>query len=274
MDVANSHMWLAQAQLARGDLAAAMASLLAERDAYLQILRRQAGDKDAQAHLATNQVAVANLLALQGQRGAAALLRTATDEIDRLIALEPDNTVYWEQAVSAFSGLSRALLKEGSRDAAGTAAARASGLAEALARKDANETRWQGVLLGTARARVMEAAAARAGTAAERRQALAPAPAESERLARLADKQPANIALASTAAEVSLLVGDYENLAGQTDRARANWAATLERLGRVGLSSPSPIHDRGQVIAAQARERLAGGQNRSEMKSAAPNYGW
>jgi tetratricopeptide (TPR) repeat protein len=274
MDVAQSYLWLAQAQTARGDLAAAMADRLAERDIYARLLRRQTGDKGAQAAQEANQVAVAKLLALQGRDGAVTELNAATSEIDRLMASEPDNTVYWEQAALAYTALSQVLLKGGSKDAAASAAARASSLAEALARKDGTEAFWRGVLLGTARASVMEAAAERARTAAARRDALAPAPAEAERLARLADQQPANLARARTAAEVSVLAGDDESLDRRDDPARAAWAASVERLGRVGLATATPVHDRGQLIAAKARERLARGEAWPGKASAGSDYGW
>jgi eukaryotic-like serine/threonine-protein kinase len=270
MDVANSYMWLAKAQTARGDLPAAMADLLAERAIYEELLHRQAGDRAAQAALEVNQVAVANLLDLQGRAGAPAELKAATAEIDRLMAVAPDNTVYWEQAAAAYAALSQALLKEGSKEAAWSAATRAGELAEALARKAPAEALWQGALLGTARAGVMEAGAERAKTAARRRDALSPAPAEARRLAALANQQPANRALARTAAELSLLAGDEESLEGHGDQARAAWRAALERLGRVGLSTASPLHDRGQLIASRARARLAG----SGRPSAEPDYGW
>jgi tetratricopeptide (TPR) repeat protein len=269
MDVAHSHMYLALAHTARGDLAAAMSDLSAERAIYAALLRRPGGDKAALAALEVNQVAVANLLMLQGQGGAAAELNAAADVIDRLMAAEPGNAIYREQAVTAFATLSQVLLKQGARDAATRPAARALDLAEALARQDRAEALWQGVLLGTARDSAMEAAAARAATPAARRQALAPAPAEARRLTDLADRQPANLALARTTAEASLLAGDDDALEGRDDEARAAWAAALERLRRVGLSSANPVHDRGQLIAARARQRLRPGR-----VSAGRDYGW
>ena len=200
MDVAHSHMWLAQAHTARGELAAAMSDLLAERAVYAALLRRPGIDRGAQAALEVNQVAVANLLMLQGKGGALAELTAAAAEIDRLIGALPDNAVYREQAVTAFATLSQVLLKQGARDAATAPAARALDLAEELARKDSAEALWQESFSGTARDSAMEAAAARAATPAARRAALAPAPAEARRMAGRADHQAANLALARMAA--------------------------------------------------------------------------
>ena len=259
MDVGQSHAWLSQAEAAGGRLDAAVSDRKAEKAIYERLLALRAGDRGATAALVANRLALADLLALQAQGGGLAELRAAAKEIEALMAIQPDNAVYREQAALVFTSLSRALLKERSAALALAAATRADSLAEGLARRDGAVALWQGVLVGSARAAKMEAAAALAPAAAARRRALAPAVAEAARLARLADRQPANVALARTAAKVQVLAGDFEWLSGREAPARSNWAAALAALERAGLSRPPPLRDRGQGILAAAAARLQRG---------------
>lgn len=259
MDHANSYLWLASAEAALGNLATAKADLAAERKIYEGLLALHADDRRALAALALNRVALAEL---QGQGSPAAAvdeLTAAAAEMETLLKAEPESAAWRVQAATTYAALSRALLGAGRARVAADAAHRAVDLAEALARADAGEARWQGSLLGSARASAMEAALAQARSPADRREALAGAPAEARRLAALARTMPSNVTLARVTAELSLLEGDYWRLAGRADLARRGWTDALTRLRTIRSGSGGGMTGRGLDVGAAARARLAKG---------------
>ncbi|MEO8925717.1 MAG: toll/interleukin-1 receptor domain-containing protein [Caulobacteraceae bacterium] len=255
--LAGTYAWLADVEVMRGRLDAAMRDRRAQRAVYEKMLGRPGGDNAAKELLVVNGVGIGNILALQGRSADAVpeFQRSAT-LAEAFIALTPDNVIYRQDSVFAFTALARALLSRGDLAAAGHAADRGLSIAEGLVRRDPSVVDWRGELLGGARVLKIKIAAQAARSDRELREALAPSPAESERLSRLAGQGPANVRLARIAAEAALLAGDFESLSGRQDAARARWGETVRLSEKNGLALASRGGDSSQLAYARALARL------------------
>ncbi|HEY2662006.1 MAG TPA: DUF3856 domain-containing protein [Caulobacteraceae bacterium] len=250
------YAWLADAQALRGRFDEAAASRLAERAIYQRRLAQSADDNAITLALAVNATAMARILLATGHRSQALEdLRAATADFERLIVAVPDNSSYKSKATPAFVLLGQSLLQDGDVDAAEPAARRALDLAEALQRKDSTVVEWRGPRLGAARLLKIRIDAMRAGSAPALKAVLEPSVAEAAQMAVLSDARPRHIELARTAAEASLLAGDYASLNAADAEARAHWtraAAMLDRAGAVAL----PASDRSHALLRQLGFRL------------------
>jgi tetratricopeptide (TPR) repeat protein len=257
-ELAQLHAWIADAELARRRLDAAMAHRLTERALYDAMLAGHPADTaTAWAH-AVNRLKVAAILMAQHQpAGAVRELTQAAAEIEPLMATQPDVVDNREEASKINILLARVRLTQHDPDAASAAAGQAVSLAEALVRKDPTVVDWQGPLLGSARVVAMEAAADQARDAEARRLALQPAVVEAARLAPLVQTLPHDRDMAHAAAEADLLAGDELNAAGRVDQARAAWATGVQVLTRAQADGPDPLDADSQAVMVKAEARLA-----------------
>ncbi len=257
-ELAELHAWIADAELARGQLDAAMSHRLTERELYDAMLAGHSTDTAAAHSHAVNRLKVAEILL--AQRKPAAAVRELTDaanEIEPLMAAQPDVVDIREEASKIDILQARARLAQHEPDAASAAADRAVSLAEALVRKDPKFKEWQGPLLGSAHVVAIQAAVERARDPDARRTALQPAVAEAARLSRLVQGLPHDRDMAQAAAEADLLAGDELNAEGRVDQARAAWAASVQLLVRAQDDGPDPLDADSQAVMVKSEARLA-----------------
>ncbi len=256
-ELAQVHAWLADAELARGRLDAALGHRMTERAIYQAMLTSKPDDNAAAFSQAVNRAKVASILLAQNQApGALAELNLAAPEIDRLIAAEPDTVDYREEAAAVAILTGRALFRQHDQAGAARAAAQAQALAQALTAKDPTMVDWQGPLLGGARVLQLEIAAGQAASSSEHAVVLAPAVAEATRLSALAASRPYDRDMARLAAEACLLAGDGEAAGGQAPRARAVWSQGLSVITQAQANGPDPLDDDSHAIMLKLQARL------------------
>ncbi|HEY3948082.1 TIR domain-containing protein [Phenylobacterium sp.] len=257
-DLAQMHAWSADADLARGRLAAAMTHRLTERSIYDAMQGGRPADAATVYSHAINRLKVAAILMAQHQPAAAVReLTQASAEIGPLMIAQPDVVDYREDAARIDILLARARLAQHDPDAASAAAGQALSLAEALVRTDPSDVDWQGPLLGSARVVAIQATAEQARDADARRLALQPAVDEAARLSRLVQALPHDRDMAQAAAEAELLAGDDLDAAGHVDQARAAWVAGVQVLTHAQADGPDPLDADSQAVMVKAEARLA-----------------
>ncbi len=260
-DEAQSLAWLADADVARGLLAAALAHRQAEGRVYEALIAASPHDNDAAVALANSRAKLASIELASGGAAAATLaLQDAAAQVDKLVREAPDNDIYQAEALTILQQLAQALLQDGQLRPAAVAAARANAICDAqLKAAEAHHDaalKWRGERLGAVRIVAMKIAAAGARTPAAQRQALQSAADEATRLGALLAGHPHNPALALAAAEAALLAGDVEDLAGDAARAAADWARTRTIL----TQGPQPVaatDPRTPILLRQASYRLS-----------------
>ena len=252
--------WLADAEVARGRLDAALGDRAAEARIYEDLISASRNDSDAAVALAANRAAIANIeLASGAATGATLALEEAVGDMDRLIAGAPDNADYKANALPILQLLAQALLQQGQLPAAAAVARRATDLCEgqvraAEARHD-EAVAWRGARLGAARIVALKIAAAGARTPAAQRAALQGALGESARLRALLAGHPQGRSLALAAAEAALLAGDYEALGGQQGPATSDWGWARAVLAKAAPTASAT--DRTAALLRQANYRLS-----------------
>ena len=258
-DQAQILAWLADAEVARRRLDAALADRDEEVRIYERLIAASPHDNQAAEAVAVNRGAVAKIELAKGAPAAAtATLQAEAADMDRLMRDAPDNAGYRADAFTNLRLLAQSLLEQGRFAEAAPVATRATALCEAQAQaaeaRSDNELGWRAVRLGSARILALKVAAAGARSPDAQRQALQSAPGEAARLRSLLAGQPQNRVLAVTAAEATLLAGDFESLEGDPARAVSDW-----RWAQTTLLQPSPtdlVTDRTQAILRQAAFRL------------------
>ncbi len=257
-DLAQIHAWLADTELARGRLNAAMNHRLTERAIYDAMLALHPADATAASSHVVNRLKVATILMAQRQPAAAAReLTQASAEIVPVMTAQPDVVDNREEASKIDILLAKARLAQHDPAAASAAAVQAVSLAEALVRKDPTVVDWQGPLLGSARVVAIQAAADQPRDAEAGRLALQSAVDEAARLDRLVQALPHDRDMAWAAAEADLLAGDDLNAAGRVDQARGAWAASLRILTRAQADGPDPLDADSQAVMVKVEARLA-----------------
>lgn len=224
-DLAGVYSWLADAEAGRHALADAIRDRQSEREIYARLLARQPADNAVKLMMIHNGAALAEIYSQSGRLDDAAReLGQTTAQAERLIAFQSDNTAYREHAAVAYIVYAKVLLAKDDQGDASAAANRALDLAQDLALKDPTNATWQGYLLGASRDVAIRIAAQRATSPAALRAALAPAVDEANRLSVLSASKGPDLHLAHVGADVLLLAGDYQLLAGHPDLAHAAWS--------------------------------------------------
>ncbi len=259
-DEAQSLAWLADTDFALGQLDAALGHRLAETRVYDALLAASPHDSDAAVARAANQAEIAKIELAGGGAAAATLaLNGAAGEMDRLVRETPDNADYRANAATILQLLAQALLQQGKLAPAAANAGRSVEICEAQVRSaEAHHDEalaWRGVRLGGARIVALKIGAASASTPAGQRQALQGAPDEAARLRALFVGHAQSHALAMAAVEAALLAGDFDHLAGDAARARADWGWAQGVLARAAPSLGGA--DRAPVLLRQASYRLS-----------------
>jgi tetratricopeptide (TPR) repeat protein len=259
-DEAQSFAWLADDEVARGRLDAALADRRSEGAVYEALIAASPHDSDAAVALANSRAEMASIELAGGGAAAATLaLRDAAAQLDRLVREAPDNNIYQAEAVRVLRLLAQAQLQDGQLRAAGATATRAVDGCEAQVRsaelRHEAALTWRGLRLGGARIVALKVAAASARTPAAQRAALRGAPDEAARLRELLAGHPGDRVLAATAAEAALLAGDFEDLDGDPARAKSDWAWSQAVL----TQGPQAVAatDRTAVVLREAAYRLS-----------------
>jgi hypothetical protein len=187
-------------------------------------------------------------------------LRAAAADMNRLMALAPDNTRYKSNAAPNLILLSQALLQDGQLGDGAQVASQAVSLSEAVAGSAQGHgdeaLMWRGQRLGAARIVRMKIAAATARTSAAQALALAPAAAEAARLHGLLGAHAQTPALARVAAEAAMLAGDSAYLGGRMPDAEAAWLSAQTCLRQAVKAGAAPT-DRTAVLLRQLGFRLS-----------------
>jgi len=260
-DKAQILAWLADAEVSRSRLAAAASDRAAEAQIYARLVADSPGDTGAAVALAASRAANARIRMASGAvPSAIADLRAAAADMDRLMALAPDNARYKSNAAPILILLSQALLQDGQLGDGAKVASQAVSLSEAVAGSAQGHgdeaLMWRGQRLGAARIVRMKIAAAASPTRAAQSLALAPAVAEAARLHSLLGAHTQTPSLARVTAEAALLAGDSAYLAGRTPDAEAGWLSaqtTLQQIVRAGVSPT----DRTAMLLRQLGFRLS-----------------
>ncbi|MDQ2860754.1 MAG: hypothetical protein M3T55_08515, partial [Pseudomonadota bacterium] len=257
MELAQIHAWLSDAEIAAGELDAAIKDRLAEGQICRALLQKAPDDNAAEEDLVVNRTALGRLYARTGRLGDSIdELARAANEAERLMAVDRSNTEYQESAVVAFTALGESLMRRRSMAAAREAARRADTLAESLVSKDSTVNNWSGRQLGAARVLLMRVAVQAASDAGSCRQALAPAPRESARIEQLVFRRPNDLLLSRVAGEAAILEGDYEAVMGRPDRARTAWTKAEVNLAKSTAHGRSDAYDYASGALSQAQARL------------------
>lgn len=260
-DKAQILAWLADAEVARGRLGVASQDRVAESEIYARLVAQSPGDTGAAVALAASRAANARIRLASGDDASAIVdLKSAAADMDRLIALAPDNDQYKTNAAPILISLSQVLLQDGQLGAGAEVAGKAVALCEAgagSAQGHGDEAlMWRGQRLGAARLVSLKLVAATARTATAQSLALASAPAEAARLRGLLADHAQNAALARVAAEATLLAGDLAYLQGHAAPAKATWLSARTILQQAAQQGVTPT-DRTAVLLRQLAFRLS-----------------
>jgi tetratricopeptide (TPR) repeat protein len=252
--------WLADAEVERGRLDAALADRTAEAHIYEALIAASPHDSEAGVALASNRAAIARIQLAAGMAADATITLTqAAASMDQLMRETPDDAVYKSNAEGILVLLAQALLQQDRLTDAAPVAQRAVDLCEAQVRsaeaRHDEAIAWRGAWLGDARITAMKIAAAGAPMLAAQRPALAAAPGEAARLRGLLALHPRSHALARTASEAALLAGDAEALSGRPARARQDWTWAQSTLSKAAPTASAT--DRTPLLLRQANYRLS-----------------
>lgn len=235
-DLGQSYAWLADAQLRARDLTEDLRNRLAERSLYGEMLKQQPDDNQALEALAVNDMAVANVRDLQGDRAAALTeIGACVDRYRTLLAIDRQNTTYQARYARALIKQANYLLEADKLPEASTAARQALAVSSRLVAVDPGSLSWQGELLGGARLSQILIAARSARNTPALEGILARADDEAKRLSALAPRKPTDRALARVLAEDMVISGDGDLLGGHTGAARSSWAKAGNILDRAGI---------------------------------------
>lgn len=232
-----SHAWLAEAQEGTGQLDEA----ITHRERELVLAERWTSDAAIREKMVVARRALGRLLASRGQLGAGiAQLRQAILVANALIATEPGNSLWLEDAAWAQLDLSDQLRFDGQRDAAASAARDGCDSTARLIARDRSVVGWNDALR-------------RACALARGRLALeAGAIGEAEAAAR--DAIPARTAQGDTnsnsrskLAQLHSLLGDVLVRSGDAGGARAQWQAALTDLPPGDAETPPVLARRASL---------------------------
>jgi len=246
-EVSNLLAWLADARLALGDFASA--TDLRERQVSFirQLLGAGATDVALRDDLIPAEQSLGVLWTARGdgQRGIDHY-RMALGEADRLIAIEPENSLWKGGAAGVRLDLAKNLLALGHADAAASEIAAGCATANAFRARDATVARWRSLqtrcLSARARLALASGETAQAQGLAER----ALAAARSERGGDpVADRY--NVAAAYR------LLGDVRRRLGDSQGAAAAWSSGLAELSAKAAERPTEMNERAELLRRNGR---------------------
>ena len=230
---AEAFAWLADAEYAIGDYDRAIADRQQNIALYDQLLARSA-DVKFREHLIPAMRALGNLYEERGQRDlAAAQYKSAIAEADKLIAVEPGNTVWLEYGMRGHLDLARISLAGGATEEAAAQTTATCGGVHALLQRG-TKPQWQIALASclTLRAQL----AVHTGSNDEALE-LATQAVAILRSAQTVDK----VADAVRLARAYQILGDIHTRRGDLAAARAEWSNALQAFPANVFESPSEM---------------------------------
>jgi tetratricopeptide (TPR) repeat protein len=243
-ELAESLAWLADAQMAVGNFAAAIAAR--QRDIQLlDGMLARTGDVDYRQRLVPARRVLGNLYAETGQSALALeQYRIAMAHAKALHSVEPDNTQWVEYGVWAQFGLAKELMATGQQAEAAAAAEQACQTTRILLKRDSNNPNWRKALstcfLLEGQLALKEGSKAQARDLAERSVTAArsvhTSDAVDDRFAR---------------AKAYLALGDAERALGDATAAQAAWGQAL-----AGISGNFTERSDETALRADLLERL------------------
>ncbi|MEO7654220.1 MAG: toll/interleukin-1 receptor domain-containing protein [Sphingomicrobium sp.] len=252
--LAESLAWLADAQLASGDVAAAVSSRQ-RQVALLKTLAATSTDVAIQQKLIPAQQTLGTMLAALGRdQDADAYLKAAVATAERLVPAEPENSQWVGFAARAHLSLAQQSLAAGRASDAAVHAARGCDYASSL-RRPGGATAWatlqQACLSNRAQLSLAQGRAAEAVALANRGYALAKS---------IKSNDPVSDRYA--VAKSLLLTGDSYRAAGDGERARLAWQRGL-------TLAQSPREQPGEsAIRAELLNRVGQRQQAMRVRSA------
>jgi tetratricopeptide (TPR) repeat protein len=239
--LAETLAWLADAQLALGNLDAAI-GLRHRHIALLNDLLQRTGDVEYREKLIPAYRALGSVLGARAQfADALTHLRSAVAEADRLRSVEPANSKWTDYAARARLDLARQLLAAGQVADAHAQAAEGCRLTDALIARDSAVVDWR-----TAR-RDCLSLKSQIGLA-DGDTALALALAGDALKAAGAAKSADGVTDAYATARVKRLIGDIEQRRGDRIAAEAAWRSGLAALPSRGAEKPSEMAVRAELL--------------------------
>ncbi len=250
-EVGKLFSWVAQAEWAQGHYDRAIAARERQLALLATAIRNVGTNVDLQWQAAIAHMSLGIIYQERNQPDrAAAELRAAATEADRLVLLEPTNAQSKNTAALAWLNLVRPLLALGSVKDATDAAHKGCALVAGLSASGSGMTR-----VGMAktdcsmmRARVALAGAATADALSAAQQALASAREE-----RNEDPLMDRYRIAAA----YLLLGDVRQRSGDTTAAAAAWNGALAQLPKGAAERPSETNERAQLLLRLGREQDA-----------------
>jgi tetratricopeptide (TPR) repeat protein len=211
--------WLADAKMSQGKLAEAVAL----REQQIGLLNRLLGKDNVYYRLRlvkANQL-LGELYALQGRTALAATsLRTAIEQSDRLISVEPDNTRSLEFASRAHLSLAQVLLESGDRSGSSNEISTGCDIVARLLARDNRTPAWQA---GLRNCWLLRAEVALATGAKEEALSDAQRAARVGKLVKTSDPGEDSFWVAKS----YRLIGDIQHSLGNAAAAEAGWNSAL-----------------------------------------------
>ncbi|MGN6058249.1 MAG: hypothetical protein ACTHOI_06660, partial [Sphingomicrobium sp.] len=252
-EFANVLAWAADVQRSQGNLAGAIA-YRQRQAAVLDQLFAATRDSDARAKLITAHEGAGVALAETGQADQALqALRSAVEQAEGVIPIEPHNAVWKKIAADARLQLSLALLSLNRRDEAIQQAATGCALAAGLPGTYADAKMRLGMICAIVQGRLALATGATAQAMSFARQAIAAARAQHSE-DPITDKY--------RLAAAYRLAGDVRKSAGDPAGATAEWASALAALPANVAERPWEMNERAELLRHLGRSDEAAAADR------------
>ena len=241
-ELSNLLGWSADTERDRGNLGAAIGFRERQITYLTTLVAKGARDVDIHRRLIVAQQAIGILFRERNQLGPSIdHLTAAVDEAERLIPIEPNNTLWRSSAAGARLELARSLLAVGQADAAAQQAGAGCALTSSLQRRDPSSVRTRSLqtyCLAT-RSRIALTAGSGIEALALAEQSLASAQGE---------QTEDGIADRYSVASAWRLVGDARQATGDAKGARAAWAAGLGQLPGAVRERPLEKNERAELL--------------------------
>jgi tetratricopeptide (TPR) repeat protein len=245
--------WLADTERALGNVDRAIALRERQIASLNSLLSTRGQDTSIRSELIPAHRALGHLWTSRGElEHGIDHYRMALAEANRLVAIEPTNSVWQAGAANSRLDLAFNLLGLGRREEAAQLATVACGTAAALRKRDASVATWRTLQTNCVdrRARVALASGATAQALSLAHQAVAHAREE-----RSGDPVTDSYRVAASAR----LLGDIRLRTGNLEAARGAWAAGLTQLPARAAERPWEMNERAQLLLRLGRGEEAKG---------------
>ena len=254
-NLADSLAWLADAQMAAGQLDAGIQSRLQQVNLLKGLISKPNSDVQYREKLVPAEETLGRWYRMRGQTDLALEhARAAVAAAEALIPIEPTNTLWLQYEMNARSSLSEALVERGQLQAAASETEASCAIAEKLSARDAKSPMWR------AGARTCWTARARLALAAKR---AADAVQDANRAVAIGTTQTADPADDGYGLSMAYVVlGDAQRSLGNSAAATAAWEAGLRALPQGVIEKPYETSQHAAILrrlgrAAEAQPMVA-----------------